>query len=80
MFGMPAAALASDPQRGAMFEREARPIAALNHPNIVTVYSVEEAENLRFITMELIEGQSLDNLVSAAPLPLKQILDIAASP
>ena len=46
---------AHDPDRLARFEREARVVAALNHPNIVTI-SVEEAEGIHFLTMELIEG------------------------
>ena len=45
---------AADPDRRERFQREARAVAALNHPNIVTVYSVEEAEGVHFITMELI--------------------------
>jgi len=61
--------LASDPDRLSRFQREARAVAALNHPNVVTVYSVEESDNLRFITMELIEGQPLDRLISANGLP-----------
>src|ERR1700694_4019908 len=48
--------MASDPDRFARFRREARAVAALNHPNVVTVYSVEESDDVHFITMELIEG------------------------
>ena len=51
--------LATDPERRERFEREAKTIAALNHPNIVTIYSVEEAAGLHFITMELVEGEPL---------------------
>ncbi|HKQ98096.1 MAG TPA: protein kinase [Candidatus Polarisedimenticolia bacterium] len=50
---------ARDPQRRERFEREAKAIAALNHPGIVTIYSVEEAGGVDFITMELLEGQTL---------------------
>ena len=46
--------LATDPERRERFEREAKTIAALNHPNIVTIYSVEEVDGLHFITMELV--------------------------
>ena len=52
-------AMANDPDRLARFQREARAVAALNHPNVVTVYSVEESDNVHFITMELIEGNPL---------------------
>src|SRR5476649_1641942 len=52
------AAFAADEDRLRRLEREARAAAALNHPNIVTVYSVEQVDALLFLTMELIEGRS----------------------
>src|SRR3990172_1073302 len=57
-------AVARDPDRLARFEREARTVAGLNHPNIVVLHSIEEENGIRFITMELVEGQSLDRLVT----------------
>ena len=54
--------LAGDPGRRALFEREAKAIAALHHPNIVTIYAIEEAKGLRFLTMELIEGEMVTML------------------
>jgi TolB-like protein/Tfp pilus assembly protein PilF len=69
--------VASDPERLARFEREARVVAALNHPSIVVLHSIEEDRDTRFITMELVEGQSLDRLVAPGGLPLARVLDLA---
>ena len=55
--------MAADPDRLARFQREARAVAALNHPNIITIYSVEEADSIHFLTMELVEGGSLSEHV-----------------
>jgi serine/threonine protein kinase/tetratricopeptide (TPR) repeat protein len=68
---------ASSPERLAMFEREARAIAALNHPNIVTIYEIDKAEGLHFIVMELVRGGSLEKLIQPGGLPLKKLLDVA---
>ena len=68
---------ATDPERRARFEREAQSIAALSHPNIVTVYSVEEAEGALFLTMEYVEGKPFTDLIVKAGLPLSQILNVA---
>ncbi len=67
----------ADPHRLARFEQEARLIAALNHPCIVTIYSVEEAEGDRFFTMELVRGATLSALVPPGGLPLTEFLAIA---
>ncbi len=67
--------MAADPERLERFQREARALAALNHPNIVTIYSVEMAGGLRFITTELIEGKTLDEFV-APGLPLAATLQL----
>ena len=58
--------VADSPDRRARFQREARAAAALNHPNIVHLYSVEESEGLLFITMELVQGRSLRELLEPA--------------
>ena len=69
--------VASSPERLARLEREARTVAGLNHPNIVTLYSVEDEEGIQFLTMELVEGQTLTNLVTPSGLPLPRLLEIA---
>jgi eukaryotic-like serine/threonine-protein kinase len=69
--------VASDPERRSRFEREAQAVAALNHPNIVTIHSVEEADGRFFLTMELVEGHSLADVVVEGGLPLDGLLDIA---
>ncbi len=70
-------ALAADPTRRARFEREATAVAALSHPNIVVVFSVEEAEGIAFMTMELVEGKPLSILLATGPLPIGRFFDLA---
>jgi serine/threonine protein kinase/Tol biopolymer transport system component len=67
----------SDPQRVARFQREAHAVSHLNHPNIVTVYEVGEADGLRFIVTEYVEGETLRELLARGPLPPGRALDIA---
>ncbi|MBZ5537011.1 MAG: protein kinase [Acidobacteriia bacterium] len=69
--------LLSDPDRLDRFEKEARAAAALTHPNIVTIYSIEEAEDLRFITMELVRGILLSKLIPEQGLPLRGFFRLA---
>jgi TolB-like protein/Tfp pilus assembly protein PilF len=69
--------LAADPERMRRLEREAQALAALNHPNVVTVHSVEEAEGMRFITMELVEGRALAELIPAGGLPIDRFFGLA---
>jgi TolB-like protein/predicted Zn-dependent protease len=69
--------VAGDPVRLERFGREARAIAALNHPHIVTIYSTEEAEGIRFMTMELVEGQALDAVLATGSLSVARFLDLA---
>lgn len=72
-----ASAVADDPERRQRFEREARAIAALSHPNIVTVYSVEEAGGRAFFTMELVRGRPLSRVIPARGLQLPEFLQLA---
>ena len=73
------AGVAADPERLARFQREAEAVAALTHPNIVTIHSIEQDGDVRFLTMELVDGQSLDHLIPPGGMPLAQILDIASA-
>jgi len=69
--------VAGHADRLARFEREAKSVAALNHPNIVTLHSIEEAGGTHFLTMELVEGEPLDRLVAPGGLPLARVLELA---
>jgi serine/threonine-protein kinase len=76
--------MTADPEARTRFEREAQAAAALNHPNIVTVYEIGEHEGQVFIAMEYAEGQTLKDLISSSRppstvnrLPISQVLDIA---
>ena len=69
---------AKDPTRLARFAQEAQAASSLNHPNIVTIHEIGEAEGLPFIVMELVEGQTLREIGRGRPLPTGRVLDIAA--
>jgi Tol biopolymer transport system component len=71
------AELAGDPVRVERLQREAEALAALDHPNIVPVYSLEEAEGICFLTMGLAPGRSLGEAIPAAGMELDQFFDIA---
>jgi len=71
-------AVTSDPSRLARFEREARMLAALNHPNICAIYGLEEADGMRFLILELVEGGTLaERIREHGPLPITEALTIA---
>jgi predicted Ser/Thr protein kinase/TolB-like protein len=69
--------MAADPERRHRFEREARAIASLNHPGIVTIYSVEHEQGISFLTMELVEGRTLDQCMPKEGMPVADFLKIA---
>jgi Tol biopolymer transport system component len=72
------AAVGDDRGRRQRFEQEARSASALNHPNILTVYDIGEADGALYIAMELVEGKTLRELLaSGEPLPTKRFLDLA---
>ena len=65
-----------DPQRLARFEREAKLLASLNHPNIAAIYGLEEADGVRFLALELVPGETLQERVAKGPLPVEEALEI----
>ena len=69
--------MARDPVRLERFQREAETIAALNHPNIVTIYSVEEADGIHFLTMELVEGETLNQLIPTDGMDVKTFVRLS---
>jgi serine/threonine-protein kinase len=72
-------AFTKDPQRLARFKQEARTLASINHPNIVTIHSVEESDGIHFFTMELVEGSSLAERIPFAGLVAASLVDMAIS-
>ena len=63
------AVFTSDPERLARFEREARVLASLNHPNIATIHGVEEGDGVPALVMELVDGETLAERIARGPLP-----------
>ena len=70
-------AFTSDPERLARFEREAKVLASLNHPNIGSIYGLEEAEGVRALVLELVEGPTLADRIKQGPIQVDEALPIA---
>ncbi|MFN2632411.1 MAG: protein kinase, partial [Thermoanaerobaculia bacterium] len=70
------AELASDRDRLARFEQEARSASALNHPGIVTIYEVGKSDAVSYIAMELVQGSTLRELIAAGPIAPKRLMGI----
>ena len=67
---------AADPERLARFEREAKALASLNHPNIASVYGLEKSDGKSFLVMELVEGKTLADRLKKGRIPLDETLEI----
>ncbi len=67
---------AYDPERLARFDREAKLLASLNHPNIAAIYGLEEAGGKRFLVLELVEGETLAQRIAKGPLPVDEALEV----
>jgi serine/threonine-protein kinase len=65
-----------DPERRARFEREARVLASLNHPNIAAIHGLEAAGEVMFLVLEYVPGDTLSQRLAKAPLPLREALDL----
>ena len=70
-------AVAHDPERLARFEREARTLASLNHPNIAQIHGLEESDGIKALVMELVEGPTLADCIAQRPIPVDEALPIA---
>ena len=65
-------AFSADPERLARFQREAEVLASLNHPNIAAIHGLEEAEGVRALVLELVEGPTLADRIKQGPIPLDE--------
>ncbi|HLN57240.1 MAG TPA: protein kinase [Thermoanaerobaculia bacterium] len=72
------AEFAGDAERLARFQREARLLASLNHPNVAAIYGLEEVDGARYLVLEIVEGESLAQRLAAGPLPVEETLAVCA--
>ena len=66
-----------DADRVSRFQREAEVLASISHPNIAGIHSLEEANGMRFLVLELVEGETLADRIARGPIPVEEALDIA---
>jgi serine/threonine protein kinase len=71
--------LASRPEFRARFEREARAVSVLNHPNICTLHDIGNEDGTEFLVLEYLEGETLSKRLKQGPLPVEDVLAIGAS-
>jgi serine/threonine-protein kinase len=70
-------AFAADSERMARFEREAKVLASLNHPNVAAIYELEESNRVRALVLELVEGPTLAERIAQGPIPIEEALPMA---
>ncbi len=68
---------AENEERLARFKREAKVLASLNHPNIASIYGLEQSDSTHYLVLELVPGETLAERISRGPIPLEEALDIA---
>lgn len=71
--------LAADPDRLARFQREARVLASLNHPNIAGIHGLEESEGQHYLVLEFVEGEPLSAVLERGPMPMAEAIDTAVA-
>ena len=71
------AMVGDDPERLARFDREARLLASLNHPNIAGIYGAHDVAGTRFLAMELVEGEDLGDRLARGPIPVDEAIRLA---